>query len=51
VQQCLKEVDPEGYQARKAESRKFRSKLESDARLNKLVGMLMKMAKPSGVGL
>ena len=48
VQQCLKNVDPEGYRLRKAESRQLRSKLESDARMDGLVKMLLRVAGPTG---
>ena len=48
VQQCLKNVDPEGYRLRKAESRQLRSKLESNARMDGLVKMLLRVAGPTG---
>ena len=48
VQQCLKNVDPEGYRLRKAESRQPRSKLESNARMDGLVKMLLRVAGPTG---
>lgn len=48
VHQCLKSVDPQGYRLRKAESRQLRSKLESDARMEGLVKMLLRVAGPTG---
>ena len=46
VQECLRQVDPEGYKARKAESKKYRKQLENDARLESIVQMLIKVAAP-----
>lgn len=49
VQECLRQVDPEGYKIRKAESRKFRSKLEKGAAMERVVKMLLSVATPSGM--
>ena len=49
VQECLREVDPEGYKIRKAESKKFRSKLEKDAAMESIVKMLLSVATPTGM--
>ena len=43
VQQCLKNVDPEGYRLKKSESRQLRRKLESDARMDDFVKMLLRI--------
>ena len=47
VQECLRVVDPEGYKIRKAESKKFRGKLEKDAALERVINMLLSVAKPT----
>ena len=49
VQESLKQVDPEGYKARKAESKKYRSQLKNDAAMERIVKMLLSVATPSGM--
>lgn len=49
VQECLRRVDPEGYSLRKAESRKFRGKLELDATMEHVIKMLLSLATPTGM--
>lgn len=49
VQECLRQVDPEGYKIRKAESKQFRRALEKDAAMESIVKMLLKVATPSGM--
>ena len=51
VQDCLRRVDPEGYKARKAESKKLRSKLKSEAVMNNIVSGLIKLVAPTNRGM
>ena len=51
VQDCLRRVDPEGYKARKAESKKLRSKLKSEAVMNNIVNGLIKLVAPTNRGM
>ena len=51
VQDCLRRVDPEGYKARKAESKKLRGKLKSEAVMNNIVNGLIKLVAPTNRGM